>query len=240
MKDLITEGQVSDRDFFLISLSDLLNDPRLAEMTKAVAVADNNLYVQIATLSQYKIKEIIDLKGKRVSIGRKEGLSERHALVALKARGLECDFDLSCENYQEVQQVNALLNKKIEAFFLTDYLRNPFILQVASNADLDLVEIPDFTIERMKKLGQVPYIVAEIDLSVYTVKSKKITTAATYKELLVTAHVTNPSTVKEVGGILLSYPLFGRESLPAVLEEVLPHVEFRSEFKLLIKKIMIE
>jgi len=241
MKALITKGQLSDRDFFLVSFPDLLGDPLLADKTKVVAVADDGLYVQIVTLSKHKIKEIIDLKGKRVSLGLKERPNERHALVALKAQGLNCMYDLTCKNYGIGAQVDKLLNGEIDAFFLTFYKKNDYVRKVALEADLDMAEIPISTVEYMKKIGQVPYRVAEIDLSVYGTKSKNISTAATYRELLIATQAASPSTtVERVGKVFLSYPLFGKESLPAVLNAVWPHVEFRSEIIPLIKNSMIE
>jgi TRAP transporter TAXI family solute receptor len=102
--------------------------------------------VQIATLEGTGITKMSDLKGKRVSTGSPGSGVEVVALRMLEAMGLDAKKDIRQERLGAAESVNAIKDRKIDAFFwvggvptaaLTDLAATPGVkMRLIDHADL--------------------------------------------------------------------------------------------------------
>ncbi|MDD6230588.1 MAG: TAXI family TRAP transporter solute-binding subunit [Lactimicrobium massiliense] len=119
---LLSEGYIKAG----IAQSDLINemyydadsaDTDNAKTYSAIA----SLYmeaVQIVVRSDSDIHTLFDLQGKKVSIGQEESGTERNAKELLDAAGLQ-EGDVTTLNYDYEDAMDHLLNKDIDAMFVT-------------------------------------------------------------------------------------------------------------------------
>jgi len=92
------------------------------------------------------VKKMADLKGKRVSTGSGGSATEVMAFRVIEAAGLDRDKDLTRERLGVAESVNALKDRKIDAFFwvgglptaaVTDLANSPGVtIQMIDHADL--------------------------------------------------------------------------------------------------------
>ena len=112
---------------------------------KALAVLyPNNLHA--VTVDGTGITKIEDLKGKRVSVGSAGSATEVFAVRVLEAAGLDADKDITKEKLGAAESVNAMKDRKIDAFFwvgglptaaVTDLANSPGVtIQMIDHADL--------------------------------------------------------------------------------------------------------
>src|SRR3712207_3584257 len=73
--------------------------------------------MHVATVEGTGIETIADLKGKRVSTGSPGSATEVMAFRVLEAAGLDKDKDVKRERLSVAESVNALKDRKIDAFF---------------------------------------------------------------------------------------------------------------------------
>ncbi len=102
--------------------------------------------MHVATVEGTGIRTIADLKGKRVSTGSPGSATEVMAFRVLQAAGLDKDKDVTRERLGVAESVNAIKDRKIDAFFwvgglptaaVTDLANTPGTrLQMIDHADL--------------------------------------------------------------------------------------------------------
>ncbi len=102
--------------------------------------------MHVVTTTATGIKSIKDLKGKRVSTGSGGSATEVMAFRVIEAAGLDKDKDMTRERLGVAESVNALKDRKIDAFFwvgglptagVTDLANSPGVtIQMIDHADL--------------------------------------------------------------------------------------------------------
>jgi hypothetical protein len=102
--------------------------------------------MHVVTITATGIKKIADLKGKRVSTGSGGSATEVMAFRVIEAAGLDKDKDMTRERLGVAESVNALKDRKIDAFFwvgglptaaVTDLANSPGVtIQMIDHADL--------------------------------------------------------------------------------------------------------
>src|SRR3712207_4849824 len=73
--------------------------------------------MHVVTIEGTGIEKMADLKGKRVSTGSPGGATEVMAFRVIEAAGLDKDKDMKRERLGVAESVNALKDRKIDAFF---------------------------------------------------------------------------------------------------------------------------
>lgn len=74
-------------------------------------------HMHVVTVEGTGINKIADLKGKRVSTGSPGSATEVMAFRAIEAAGLDKDRDMTRERLSVAESVNAVKDRKIDAFF---------------------------------------------------------------------------------------------------------------------------
>ncbi|MGH6885331.1 MAG: TAXI family TRAP transporter solute-binding subunit [Geminicoccales bacterium] len=102
--------------------------------------------MHVVSITATGIKSIADLKGKRVSTGSGGSATEVMAFRVIEAAGLDKDKDMTRERLGVAESVNALKDRKIDAFFwvgglptaaVTDLANSPGVtIQMIDHADL--------------------------------------------------------------------------------------------------------
>jgi TRAP transporter TAXI family solute receptor len=102
--------------------------------------------MHVVSITATGIKKIADLKGKRVSTGSGGSATEVMAFRVIEAAGLNKDKDMTRERLGVAESVNALKDRKIDAFFwvgglptaaVTDLANSPGVtIQMIDHADL--------------------------------------------------------------------------------------------------------
>ena len=98
--------------------------------------------LHIVTTEGTGIKTIMDLKGKRVSIGAPNSGTEEQADYVLKALGIDWNKDFSREKLGATESVAALKDGKIQAFFWSGAVPTSSIIDLASTPGLKMVLLP--------------------------------------------------------------------------------------------------
>jgi len=102
--------------------------------------------MHVVTITSTGIKRMAELKGKRVSTGSGGSATEVMAFRVIEAAGLDKDKDMNRERLGVAESVNALKDRKIDAFFwvgglptaaVTDLANSPGVtIQMIDHADL--------------------------------------------------------------------------------------------------------
>jgi TRAP transporter TAXI family solute receptor len=87
--------------------------------------------MHVVTVEGTGITRMADLKGKRVSTGSPGSATEVMAFRVIEAAGLDKDKDLKRERLGVAESVNALKDKKIDAFFLVGGLPTAAVTDLA-------------------------------------------------------------------------------------------------------------
>ena len=98
--------------------------------------------LHIATKEGTGIKSLMDLKGKRVSVGAPNSGTEEQADYVLKALGIDWNKDIKKEKLGAGESVSALKDGKIDAFFWSGAVPTSSIIDLASTPGLKMVLLP--------------------------------------------------------------------------------------------------
>ena len=104
--------------------------------------------MHVVTITATGIKKMADLKGKRVSTGSGGSATEVMAFRVIEAAGLDKDKDMKRERLGVAESVNALKDRKIDAFF--------WVGGLPTAAVTDLANSPGVTIQMIDHADQVP------------------------------------------------------------------------------------
>jgi TRAP transporter TAXI family solute receptor len=109
-----------------------------------------------------------DLKGKRVSTGSAGSATEVMAFRVIEAAGLDREKDLKRERLGVAESVNALKDKKIDAFFWVGGLPTAAVTDLAAtpNTKIRMVDTADMVTKMNEKYGPV-YITGLIPKATY-------------------------------------------------------------------------
>jgi TRAP transporter TAXI family solute receptor len=114
------------------------------------------------------IKKITDLKGKRVSTGSGGSATEVMAFRVIEAAGLDKDKDMTRERLGVAESVNALKDRKIDAFFWVGGLPTAAVTDLANTpgAKIQMIDHADLVPAMNKKYGNL-YVKDVIGKEIY-------------------------------------------------------------------------
>jgi uncharacterized protein len=98
--------------------------------------------LHIATKEGTGVKSVMDLKGKRVSVGAPNSGTEEQADYVLKAVGIDWNKDIRREKLGASESVAALKDGKIDAFFWSGAVPTSSIIDLATTPGLKMVLVP--------------------------------------------------------------------------------------------------
>ena len=113
--------------------------------------------MHVVTVEGTGINTIKDLKGKRVSTGSPGSATEVMAFRVIEAAGLDKDKDMTRERLGVAESVNAVKDKKIDAFFWVGGLPTAAVTDLAAtpNTKIKMVDHADLVPIMNKKYGNL-------------------------------------------------------------------------------------
>jgi hypothetical protein len=124
--------------------------------------------MHVVTITATGIKKIADLKGKRVSTGSGGSATEVMAFRVIEAAGLDKDKDMTRERLGVAESVNALKDRKIDAFFWVGGLPTAAVTDLANSpgVTIQMIDHADLVPAMNKKYGNL-YVKDTIPKSIY-------------------------------------------------------------------------
>ncbi len=140
--------------------------PKKLDIRALVVMYPNHMHV--VTVEGTGITKVEDMKGKRVSTGSPGSATEVYAIRVLEAAGLNDEKDIRKERLGVAESVNALKDKKIDAFFWVGGLPTAGVTDLAStpNTKIKIIDIAHFTQKMNAKYGKL-YAEATIPAATY-------------------------------------------------------------------------
>lgn len=116
-------------------------------------------HMHVVTVEGTGINSIKDLKGKRVSTGSPGSATEVMAFRIIEAAGLDKDRDMKRERLGVAESVNAIKDKKIDAFFWVGGLPTAAVTDLAATpgVKIKLIDHADLVPIMNKKYGNLYY-----------------------------------------------------------------------------------
>jgi hypothetical protein len=113
--------------------------------------------MHVVTVEGTGITKIADLKGKRVSTGSPGSATEVMAFRVIEAAGLDKDKDMTRERLGVAESVNAVKDRKIDAFFWVGGLPTAAVTDLANtpNTKIKLVDHADLVSAMNRKWGNL-------------------------------------------------------------------------------------
>ncbi|HEX7053258.1 MAG TPA: TAXI family TRAP transporter solute-binding subunit [Burkholderiales bacterium] len=154
--------------------------------------------MHVVTIEGTGINDIKDLKGKRVSTGSGGSATEVMAFRVIEAAGLDKDRDMTRERLGVAESVNALKDRKIDAFFWVGGLPTAAVTDLANtpNVRIKLIDIAHLVPAMNKKYGNL-YVEDVIPKSTYK-GMEKDNKQATVMNLLVAHQNMDPKTAYNI------------------------------------------
>jgi len=174
--------------------------------------------MHVATVESTGIKTMQDLKGKRVSTGSPGSATEVMAFRLLEAAGIDPNKDVKRERFSVAESVNAVKDRKIDAFFWVGGLPTASVTDLANSPGMKIVmvdtsaEVPAMN----KKYGNL-YFPSTISKQTYSGMAKDNSVAAVANILVVSSAMSDAEAYKIVKAI------FDNQ-----LELVRSHAEYRN------------
>ena len=97
--------------------------------------------MHVVTVESTGIKSMKDLKGKRISTGSPGSATEVMAFRLLEAAGLDKDKDVKRERLSVAESVNAVKDRKIDAFFWVGGLPTAAVTDLANSPGMKIVMV---------------------------------------------------------------------------------------------------
>jgi TRAP transporter TAXI family solute receptor len=124
--------------------------------------------MHVVTIEGTGINKIADLKGKRVSTGSGGSATEVMAFRVIEAGGLDKDKDMRRERLGVAESVNALKDRKIDAFFWVGGLPTAAVTDLANSpgVKIKMIDHADLVPAMNKKYGNL-YVKDTIGKDIY-------------------------------------------------------------------------
>jgi TRAP transporter TAXI family solute receptor len=124
--------------------------------------------MHVVTIEGTGITRIADLKGKRVSTGSPGSATEVMAFRIIEAAGLDKDRDMTRERLSVAESVNAIKDRKIDAFFWVGGLPTAAVTDLANTPGIKIkmIDHADLVPAMNRKYGNL-YVEDVIPKSVY-------------------------------------------------------------------------
>ncbi|MGQ0676781.1 MAG: TAXI family TRAP transporter solute-binding subunit [Rhodospirillales bacterium] len=125
-------------------------------------------HMHAVTVEGTGINKVEDMRGKRISAGSPGSATEVYAIRVLEAAGLHHEKDIKKERLGVAESVNALKDKKIEAFFWVGGLPTAAVTDLAAtpNTKIKILDIAHLTAKMNAKYGKL-YAEATIPAATY-------------------------------------------------------------------------
>ena len=113
--------------------------------------------MHVVTIEGTGINSMADLKGKRVSTGSPGSATEVMAFRVIEAAGLDKDKDMKRERLGAAESVNAIKDRKIDAFFWVGGLPTAAVTDLAATpgVKMKLIDIAQLIPAMSKKYGNI-------------------------------------------------------------------------------------
>ena len=113
--------------------------------------------MHVVTIEGTGIAKMADLKGKRVSTGSPGSATEVMAFRVIEAAGLDKDRDMKRERLGVAESVNAIKDRKIDAFFWVGGLPTAAVTDLANTpgVKIKMIDHADAVARMNKKYGQL-------------------------------------------------------------------------------------
>lgn len=200
--NLLTQGKVD----MVLALSDVVTDAVKGENNfdkpidniQQIAVLFPNV-VQIVTTKKSGIKNIEDLRGKRIAVGDQGSGTEVNARTLLEGFGITYD-DITVDYLGFAEAADGMKAGKVEAAFFSSGLPNSSLMELEQGLDLQLISVDQ---DKLKEIiASKPYFKTfEIPAGTYG-NAEAVPTAAIMNALLVN------SDLSENDGYKLTKALF--------------------------------
>jgi TRAP transporter TAXI family solute receptor len=170
------------------------------ELRTLLVLYPNRMHV--VTTEATGIKSMKDLKGKRVSTGSPGSATEVMAFRLIEAAGLDKDKDVKRERLSASESVNAMKDRKIDAFFWVGGLPTAAVTDLANTPGTKIVMIDNATeVAAMnKKYGNL-YYADVIPKSVYAGMAKDNQVSAVANILVASASMPDDQAYKIVKAV---------------------------------------
>jgi TRAP transporter TAXI family solute receptor len=124
--------------------------------------------MHVVTVEGTGVEKLSDLKGKRVSTGSPGSAAEVMAFRVIEAAGLDKDKDMTRERLSVAESVNAIKDRKIDAFFWVGGLPTAAVTDLAATPGmkLKLVDHADVVDKMNQKYGAL-YSASKIPAGTY-------------------------------------------------------------------------
>src|SRR6478752_3085311 len=124
--------------------------------------------MQVVSMEGTAVEMVSDLKGKRVSTGSPGSATEVMAFRVIEAAGLDKDKDMRRERLGVAESVNALKDRKIDAFFWVGGLPTAAVTDLGATpgVKIKLIDHADLVAAMNKKYGNL-YVKDVIGKDVY-------------------------------------------------------------------------
>jgi TRAP transporter TAXI family solute receptor len=124
--------------------------------------------MHVVSITASGIKKMADLKGKRVSTGSGGSATEVMAFRVIEAAGLDKDKDMTRERLGVAESVNALKDRKIDAFFWVGGLPTAAVTDLANSpgVTIQLIDHAELVPAMNKKYGNL-YVKDRIPKEIY-------------------------------------------------------------------------
>ena len=124
--------------------------------------------MHVVTITASGVKKMADLKGKRVSTGSGGSATEVMAFRVIEAAGLDKDADMKRERLGVSESVNALKDRKIDAFFWVGGLPTAAVTDLANSpgVTIQMIDHADLVPAMNRKYGNL-YVKDAISKEVY-------------------------------------------------------------------------
>lgn len=124
--------------------------------------------MHVVTIEGTGINKMADMKGKRVSTGSPGSATEVMAFRVMEASGLDKDRDITRERLGVAESVNAIKDRKIDAFFWVGGLPTAAVTDLANTPGIKIKMIDHSdTVEKMNKKYGPLYIRDSIPKTMY-------------------------------------------------------------------------
>jgi len=173
---------------------------RKVELRSLLVLYPNRMHV--VSVESTGIKTLKDIKGKRVSTGSPGSATELMALRLLEAAGLEKGRDYQNERLSVAESVNAIKDRKIDAFFWVGGLPTAAVTDLANSPGNKIVMIDNADEVQLmnKKYGNL-YYTDVISKSIYSGMAKDNKVSAVANLLVVSAAMPDDEAYKIVKAI---------------------------------------
>lgn len=163
--------------------------------------------IQVVTIEGTGINKFADLKGKRVSTGSAGSGTEIVAFRMLEAAGIDKDKDVKRERLSVAESVNAMKDRKIDAFIWVGGIPTAAITDLAATpgVKIKLIEHADLLDAMNKKYGPL-YAKGAIPANSYQGQDKPSANIAVWNLLVVDAKMSNDMAYKITKTLMENQP----------------------------------